>query len=239
MVHPWVKFHYHFYLRRNERTKICKLQIEDLERYLDSEEFVVANNFGLLGNVDTIEKLSDILVSDEGFVVNKSATVGDVFDIVTLEPELVLLFWGDTADDTWKHLYFSVDLLSEEISDFDSGSVFLNDHVDWEMRVDGSHLVSETGGDTDGHVRDVGCNGSKGSLLPHGSPPLGDSHGLSSGLFELDFQVAEVSFEGTSWAADGDSLAFDDHLDGFAVFGKINIVVAVYGLHGLNVQVCF
>lgn len=180
-----------FYFTETKERK-CKLHSE---RYLDSEEFVVLDNFGFLGNVDTIEKLSDILVSDEGFVVNKSATVGDVFDIVTLEPELVLLFWGDTAGDTWKHLYFSVDLLSEEISDLDSGSVFFNDHVDWEMRVNGSHLVSETGGDTDGHVGDVGCNSSEGSLLPHGGPPLGDKHGLGSGLFELDFQVAEVSFE--------------------------------------------
>ena len=202
------------------------------ERYLDSEDFVVLNNFGFLGNVDTIEKLSDILVPEEGFVVDQSATVGDVFDIVTLEPELVLLFWGDFALDTWKHLYFSVDLLSEEISDFDSGTVFLNDHVDWEMRVNGSHLVSETSGDTDGHVGDVGCNGSEGSLLPHGGPPLGDKHRLSSGLFELDFQVAEVSFEGTSWAADADRLAFDDHLDVGTEFGEINSVVAVYGLHG-------
>jgi len=164
--------------------------------------------------------------------VDQSATSADVFDVVTFEPEFVLLFWGDRDFDAWQHLDFSVDLFSEEVSDFDSVAVFFNNHVDWEMRVNGSHFVSETGGDSSGHVVDVRADSSESSFLFHGGPPFGDSESLWSGLFEFDFQVAEVSFESTSWSTDGDNLTFDGHFDGIAEARQINIVVAVDGFHG-------
>merc|ERR1711934_977559 len=86
-------------------------------------------------------------------------------------------------------------------------------HVDWEMRVDGSHLVPESAGDADGHVVDVAADGSEGGFLSHGCPPFGDSARLSAGLLELDLQVAKVSAKSTSWSGDGDLLAFNDELD--------------------------
>ena len=198
-------------------------------------------------------------------MVDQSATSADVFDVVTFEPEFVLLFWGDRDFDAWQHLDFSVDLFSEEISDLDSVAIFFNNHVDWEMRVNGSHFVSETGGDSSGHVVDVRADSSESSFLFHGGPPFGDSESLWSGLFEFDFQVAEVSFENermflkivffkiclpieiiclqticTSWSTDGDNLTFDGHFDGIAEFRQINIVVAVDGFHGASPSfLCF
>ena len=128
-------------------------------------------------------------------MVHQSATVTNVFDVITFEPEFVFLLWGNGAFDAWKHLDFSIDLFSEEVSDFNSGTIFFDDHVDWEMRVNSSHFVSESGGDTDGHVVDMGGNSSESGFLFHGGPPFGDSHGLETGLFEFDFEMGKVSFE--------------------------------------------
>ena len=79
--------------------------------------------------------------------MDKSAGSADVLDVVTLEPELVLLFGRGTDFYALKHCNFAVDFLAEKVSDLNSSAIVLDDAIDGEMRVDGSHLVSEAGGD--------------------------------------------------------------------------------------------
>lgn len=172
------------------------------------------NNGALLGNVDTIKELSDILVSDSARLLDVSTSLGDVLDRVTDDAELILLVGGDLGGAALEDGDLSDVLLSEEVSDLDNSAVLDEVDVDGEMGVDVSHLVLVTLGDTGDHVVDQGLDGSEGSNVLSGTVEDGDLDLLIGDLLEGNVDVAKVLLEGTSGAGNGDVSGLD--LDGDA-----------------------
>ena len=87
-------------------------------------------------NIDTIQKLSDILLSDKARLVNLGSRPRDGFDVVTLQGELILHALAFRDGDTFKHSHASYTLLTQKVSDFNELSSVLDRDVDWEMSID-------------------------------------------------------------------------------------------------------
>lgn len=103
---------------------------------------------GLLGDVDAVQELSDILVLDSGALLDSSGGLGDGLNVVSRDVELVLHGLGDLNSDSFGHWHDSEELLAQEVSDFEDVAALDNGAVDGEMSVGGSELVSETESDT-------------------------------------------------------------------------------------------
>ena len=103
---------------------------------------------GLLGDVDTVQELSDILVLDSSALLDSGSGLGDGFDVVSRDEELILHGLGDFDSDSWGHWDDSEELLAQEVSDFEDVTALDNGAVDGEMSVRRSELVSETESDT-------------------------------------------------------------------------------------------
>jgi len=116
-------------------------------------------NDTLLGDVDTIQELTDITVRDSARVVEERARARDVLDRVSSENELVLDIGGLLALHTLKHRDGANALLAEEVTDLHESSTLLKVDVDGEMGVHKTHLVLETLGYTSDHILDVGAGG--------------------------------------------------------------------------------
>jgi hypothetical protein len=104
------------------------------------------------GHVHTIQKLTNILVADEGGGMDVGANLGNILDVNTREDQLIL-HRGLLHLNTLGHIDVSVSQLSQKVLD-DDLAVLLFD-VDGEVGVDETHLVQEALGDTDAHVLDV------------------------------------------------------------------------------------
>jgi len=121
-------------------------------------------NVRSLGDVDTVQKLSDILVTDTADLLDISGGLGDVLERDTSELNLILLVLAWLDIDTWVHGDPAHNLLANEVSDLDleqtSLLVLLDVDVDWEMGIDIAHLVLEALGDADDQVVDDGADGS-------------------------------------------------------------------------------
>ena len=103
---------------------------------------------GLLGDVDTVQELSDILVLDSGALLDSGSGLGHGLDVVSGDVELVLHGLGDLNSDSLGHWHDSEELLAQEVSDFEDVAALDDGAVDGEMSVGGSELVSETESDT-------------------------------------------------------------------------------------------
>ena len=106
----------------------------------------------LLGNIDTIQELSNILIADKGLSVKVGACLRNGIDISSRHNELILdgrLVKGD-AD---REFYGAVFLLTQKVSN-DDLVLFLRNR-DGEVGINEAHLVLEALGDTDAHVLDV------------------------------------------------------------------------------------
>ncbi|KAG7812483.1 hypothetical protein KL921_001715 [Ogataea angusta] len=101
------------------------------------------------GNVDTVQELSDILVSDPADLLNIGARLRHVLERISLDDQLVFLGGGDGGLAALPHLDFSESFFSQEVSDLDVVLAVLghNVDVDREVRVHKSHLVSEADSD--------------------------------------------------------------------------------------------
>ena len=112
----------------------------------------------------TVQKLSDILVTDTADLLDISGGLGDVLERDTSELNLILLVLAWLDIDTWVHGDPAHNLLANEVSDLDleqtSLLVLLDVDVDWEMGIDIAHLVLEALGDADDQVVDDGADGS-------------------------------------------------------------------------------
>ena len=104
---------------------------------------LVLDNSRSLGNVNTIQELSDILVLDSAFVSDGSGGLGDLFNVVSLKDELILDV-GHGNLGSLEHWAISDEFLSQKVSDLEGRSVVTDNGVDGEMCVDQSHLVEES-----------------------------------------------------------------------------------------------
>lgn len=161
-------------------------------------ENLLLNDVGLLGNVDTIKELSDILVSDSAGLLDVSTGLRDVLDGVTDDADLILLVGRDLSAAALVDGDFSDSLLTEEVSDLNDGTVLNEVDVDGEMGVDVSHLVLVTSGDTGDHVVDEGLDGSQSSDVLSVTIEDGDLDLVIGDLLEGNVDVRQVLLEGTS-----------------------------------------
>lgn len=204
-----------------------------LSEVVSVKKNLLLNDVGLLGNVDTIEELSDILVSDSAGLLDVSTSLRDVLNGVTNNGDLVLLVGGDLGGAALVDGDLSDLLLSQEVSDLDNGTVLDEVDVDGEMGVDVSHLVLETSGDTDDHVVDEGLDGSQSSDVLSVTIEDGDLDLLIRDLGEGNVDVREVLLKGTSGAGDGDSSGLDVNGD---TLGDIEQNVGLDELHCVGVE---
>ena len=109
----------------------------------------------LLGNEDTIEELTFILLTNLTELADLGARLRKGSNINTVEDEFVLDILGledSAARSELDEMRLST---SEEVLDLKRLLILSNDSGNGEMCIYESHLVSETLSDTDNHVVDV------------------------------------------------------------------------------------
>jgi len=185
---------------KNKRRRLNLLVVGTLE-------------LALLGDVDTIQELTDILVLDGGGLLDVGSGLGDVVKIVTDQGDLILLVLGVEDGDALQHGNLHDDLLTQEVADLDGLLIIGNNDVDGEMGVDETHLVLVTLGDTDDHVVDQGADGAEASdvlalAVPDNKAEAGGIH-----LDNVHLNVTEVLVEGTAGTSDGDLAGLDLNSD--------------------------
>lgn len=98
----------------------------------------------LFGNVDTVQELSVVLVSDLAGLGDLSAGEGEVLVVNTFEDDLVLEGFTHLAGASWEHINLVYFFTTQEVLDFNGLGVLGDDGVNGEMSVDKSHFVSVT-----------------------------------------------------------------------------------------------
>lgn len=108
---------------------------------------ILVDLFGLdrdsaaLGDVDTVQEHTDILVLDSDGLLDGSSGLGDVVEGVALEDDLVLELSGLLDGDTGEHLELADTLLTQEVADLNDSVALSNGKVDREMVRGRTHLV--------------------------------------------------------------------------------------------------
>ncbi|KAH3665806.1 hypothetical protein OGAPHI_003994 [Ogataea philodendri] len=179
--------------------------------YIITESLGLLDNVTSLGNVDTIQELSDILVSDSTDLLDVSTGLGNVLQRVTLNNQLILLGGGDGSLASLPDLDLSESLLSQEVSNLDVLlALLVNDvNVDREVRVNESHLVLETNGDTLDQVGNQRLDGSQSSNVLSVTIVDSDLDLFVGHLGEGNVDVSQVLAQLASWSSDGDQSGLD------------------------------
>lgn len=164
-----------------------------------------------LRNVDTIQKLTDILVSNSADLVDASSILRNSLQRVTRDDQLILLGGRLLHGDTIKDLDVSDLLLTQEVSDLDVLlTVNLNGvNVDREMGVDVSHLVLVTLGNTGHQVRNQRLDSSQSSDVLSVTVKNDDLDSPVRHLLESDIDVLQVLGQLTSWTSNLDGSGLD------------------------------
>merc|ERR1712212_1249740 len=168
------------------------------------------NDGGLLGDVQTIQELTDILVLDSGRLLDTCCRLGNGFDVVAVNVELVLLGLGDLDGDARGHGHLAEELLTQEVANLQKGTALNNCAVDGEMGIGRAELVSEAKCDTLGHV---GAHGADGGLVTGAAHPLLDENRLLGSAFHFHLQVAEILHQSATGAGDCDLTGLDGASD--------------------------
>lgn len=192
---------------------------------------LVLSNGSSLGDVDTVQELSDILVSHSGDLLNVSSRLGDVLQRVASEDQLVLLGSGDLHSDTFQNIDSSHLLLSQEVSDLDHGSIVQNIDVDREMGIDISHLVLESLGDTSDHIGDQRLDSSQSGSVFSVSVVYSDSDLFVRHFLEGNVDMSQVLVQGASGTSNGDLSGLD--LDNDSL-GDVENFVGLDIFHGVD-----
>ena len=164
-----------------------------------------------MGNVDTIQKLTDILVSNTADLLDISSILGNVFDRVTGQDQFILLSSGEFDIDTVSNWDQSDLLVTQEVSDFNELlTVLVNGvDIDWEMRVDVSQLVLVTLGDTGDQVVNQRLDSSQSSNVLSVTVVDGNLDQLLADLGESNINVLQGLDQGTSWASNLNNSGLD------------------------------
>ena len=181
-----------------------------------------------MGNVDTIQELTDILVSDTADLLNISGVLGNVFNRVTGQDQFILLGGREFDIDTFSNWDQSDLLVTQEVSDFNELlTVLVNGvNIDWEMRVDVSQLVLVTLGDTSDQVVNQRLNSSQSGNVLSVTVVDGNLDQLLADLGESNINVLQGLDQSTSWTSNLNDSGLDANGN---TFWNSN------GLFGLNV----
>ena len=163
-----------------------------------------------LGDVDTVEELTKILVLNAGVLMDLAADEGDVLEVVALDDDLFLL--GSRIADgnaNWAHDNLAL-ALTHEVGEGKALAALFNNVLDWEVGIDKAHLVTPAKGDTDDHVLDKAKEGAdSGKELAVAEPAASNDLMVLSIILEIELEVAEVLSELTTWARNGNNARFD------------------------------
>lgn len=107
----------------------------------------------LLGDVDSIKELTQILVADVGLSLNLSGSEGNQGNIVSTELNLILNIVRTDILHALEKLNLTHPLLSKEVTNLNN--VAGKSDIDGKVRVYEAHLINESTGNTDEHVIDV------------------------------------------------------------------------------------
>jgi hypothetical protein len=67
--------------------------------------------------------------------------LGNRFNVISLEDQLIFLGWRVDNSDPLHHLYFPDELFTQEVTDLNDGVVLRCDTINGEMGIDCSHFV--------------------------------------------------------------------------------------------------
>lgn len=165
-----------------------------------------------LGNVDTVQEFTDILVLDESGLLNQSSRARDKLEIVALKHQLVLLLGTHGALDARVHVDTADDTLAQEVTDLDERAALADGGVDRKVSVHKSHLVLVALDHTLDHVLDVSADGAHGGDLLLGTEPLLNLDLLLADLVDVDASVLEAALESTARALDSHDSGLDKYL---------------------------
>ena len=165
-------------------------------------------------DVDTVEEGTQILVLDDGRLLDAGADLRDFFEVNALKGEVVLFFFLSGDEDTFGSIDSLVDLETEEVLDFESLASVEDVDDDREVGVGQHHAELVADGDSGDHVADDAAHGAEHcvSLLllePHAEPESWLVGPLGVLFADLEGNVAEALGEFSEWALDSDGASFD------------------------------
>ena len=165
----------------------------------------------LLGNVDTVQELTDILVSGLTDLLDVGSILRNLLDRVTRENDLILLSGGELNLNTLSNWDQSDLLVTQVVSDLDELLTILlnNIDIDREVRIDISHLVLVTSSDTSDHVVNKRLDSSQSSNVLSVTVVDSDLDQSVVDLGEGDINVLQVLGQDTSWTSDLDDSGLD------------------------------
>lgn len=150
-------------------------------------------------------------------MVDHSRRLGNLLNVIPGEDDLILDLGGTVDLDAGEHLDDTLELLTKEVVDVDLLLVFRDEAVDGEMRIDETHLVLITVGDTGDHVLDVSGDGAD-----RGDGLAGSEPHLEVDLFVLATDEVHVEVADVLEAADeGATGALDRNLSGADLNGDV------------------
>merc|ERR1711966_237939 len=162
---------------------------------------LILDDGALGGDVDTVEELADILVADGTLLVDESAGLGHILDIVTLDDDLGTGLGIAVNLDAVEGVNVELDLLANEVDNVNLLATVRDLDVGGEVSVHHLHAVLETLGHAGDHVLDVGAAGLDGGELLGLTEPLLDLDGLLVSLVEVDSHVLEALGESSTRAS--------------------------------------
>jgi hypothetical protein len=160
----------------------------------------------LLGDVDTVQELTDILILNTCRLVDFGGGLRNLLDVVTGQDDLFLNVFRAGNSDTFQHGHASDDTFSQKVSDLNLLAVIRDVDTDGKVSVNESHLVLVTLENTSEHISDLGDNGVDASVVLSVTPPDINAD-LLADLADVALKVAEILGESTT-------RTLDDNLSG-------------------------
>jgi len=145
-------------------------------------------------------------------------------NVITFKDKLILLCFGLCNHNTIQHADMSHSFLAQKVTDLDSSAIVLDNAVNGEMSVDGTHFVSEALGDTVNHIVDQTLDRPQACNMLPSSLPNGERNFGAFALDQPDVHVdmLDVLCEGTAGASYRNDTGFEGHGDSlwdFEFFG--------------------
>jgi hypothetical protein len=165
----------------------------------------------LLGNVNSVKELTQILIADVGALLDLRGSETHVGDIIPAQLDLILHVRRSDVTDALQQFHLAHTLLPAEVTNFDDVSG--ERHVDGEVAVHEAHLVNEAFGHAHEHVIDVRADCSDAGQLLAVREPQVDANALSADAAEVHVDVLEVAGEDAAGTLDGDNAGLDVDLD--------------------------
>ena len=168
----------------------------------------------LLGDVNTIEELPEILVMDVGELMDFGASESDCVPVIALDPNLFLLAWAVHDFDAFWGSNALLLTLTHEVGETEFVLGVADGVLDWEVSSDEPHLVAIAFRDASDHVLDMAEEGATTSDEFTVSEPAASENllGLLMPL-NIEAKVAEITLKLAARPCNSDNTGLDLDLD--------------------------